>query len=301
MNNLILLILCFIIGMLLRRSRRIPDNAPATLNSFIIHVSLPAMALLYIHGLKLSGDVVLVAAMPWLVFGMSAGLFWLLGRWLHLPRATVGALMLVGGLGNTSFFGLPMVEAFYGKDGLSTAIVADQLGSFFALSILGITVAGIYSSGRPTVAEIVKRIVSFPPFIALMAALLLIPVEYAPWFSELLKRLGDTLAPLALVSVGMQLRLGHLAGNTRNLAIGLGFKLLLAPLLIYLLYVQLLGAHGQAIQVTLFEAAMPPMITAAIIASEHDLDPELSNLMVAVGLIISFVTLSAWWWVLRGV
>jgi len=298
MSNLLLLILCFIAGVLLRRLKRMPDNAPATLNSFIIHVSLPALTLLYVHELKISGDVVLVAAMAWLVFGLAAGFFWLLGRWLRLPRATTGALMLTGGLGNTSFFGLPMVEAFYGKEGLSTAIVADQLGSFFVLSVLGITVAGIYSSGRPSVAEIVKRIALFPPFISLVIALLLIPIEYAEWFSVLLKRLGDTLAPLALLSVGMQLRLGHLAEHRRNLALGLGFKLILAPLAIWLLYGQLLGAQGLAIQVTLFEAAMPPMITAAIVASEHDLDPPLANLMVAAGLLLSFFTLSAWWYVL---
>jgi predicted permease len=301
LNNLLLLILCFLVGMLLRRSRRMPDNAPQTLNSFIIHVSLPALTLLYIHNLKLSGDVLLVGAMAWLVFGLSFAFFRAVGRWLELPRATVGALILVGGLGNTSFFGLPMVEAFYGPSGLTTAIVADQLGSFFALSVLGITVAGIYSSGRPTAAQIVKRIALFPPFISLCVALLLIPVEYADWFTALLKRLGDTLAPLALLSVGLQLRLGHLAEHRRNLALGLGFKLILAPLAVFLFYVPLLGAHGQAIQVTLFEAAMPPMITAAIVASEHELDPELSTLMVAVGLILSFFTLSGWWWLLQGV
>lgn len=287
--------------MLLRRFRRMPDNAPATLNSFIIHISLPALALLYIHEMHISGDIFLLAAMPWLVFGMSAGFFWLIGRWLNLPRATTGALILVGGLGNTSFFGVPMVEAFYGKTGIATAILVDQLGSFFALSVLGITFAGIYSSGRPTVSEIVKRIALFPPFIALVVSLLLIPVEYAEWFSSLLKRLGDTLAPMALLSVGMQLRLGHVAELKRNLALGLAFKLILAPLVIYLLYVKLLGAHGQAIQVTMFEAAMPPMITAAIVASEHDLDPPLANLMVAVGLILSFFTLAAWWYLWRGV
>jgi predicted permease len=301
MNNLLLLILCFIAGMLLRRFKRMPDNAPATLNSFIIHVSLPALTLLYIHQLRLSGDVLLTGLMAWIVFGLSAGSFWLIGRWLELSRATTGALILVGGLGNTSFFGLPMVEAFYGKEGLTTAIIADQLGSFFALSVLGITVAGIYSSGRPTAMQIVKRIALFPPFISLCIALLLIPVEYADWFSALLKRLGDTLAPLALLSVGLQLRLGHIAEHKRNLALGLGFKLILAPLAIYLLYVQLLGAHGLNMQVTLFEAAMPPMITAAIVASEHDLDPPLANLMVAVGLILSFITLSTWWMLLARV
>ena len=295
MINLILLSVCFAAGIILRRFKRMPDNAPASLNSFIIHVSLPALTLLYIHDLKLSGEVVLVALMAWLVFGLSAGFFWLVGRWLALPRATTGALIVVGGLGNTSFFGLPMVEAYYGQSGLATAIVADQLGSFFALSVLGITVAGIYSSGRPTASEIALRIVRFPPFIALLLALLLIPVEYADWFSALLKRLGDTLAPLALLSVGLQLRFGHVLEHGRNLALGLGFKLILAPLAIYLLYVQLFGAQGQAIQVTLFEAAMPPMITAAIVASEHDLDPDLANLMVAVGLLVSFVTLYGWW------
>ena len=295
MNNLLLLILCFVAGMLLKRFRRMPDNAPATLNSFIIHVSLPALTLLYIHQLKFSGDMLLTALMAWIVFGASAGFFWLAARFLKLSRATTGALMLTGGLGNTSFFGLPMVEAYYGQGGIGTAIIADQLGSFFALSVLGITVAGIYSSGRPTAAEIVKRIALFPPFISLAFALLLIPIEYADWFTVLLKRLGDTLAPLALLSVGLQLRLGHVAEHKRNLALGLAFKLVLAPLAILLIYVGLLGAHGQAIQVTVFEAAMPPMITAAIVAAEHELDPPLANLMVAVGLMLSFMTLTVWW------
>jgi malate permease and related proteins len=301
MSNIILLLLCFIAGKLLRHSGRMPKQAPATLNSFIIHVSLPALTLLYIHGLKLEGNIVLVALMAWLCFTLSAAFFWLVGRSLKLPRPTIGALMLTGGLGNTSFVGLPMIEAYYGPEHMVTGIIVDQLGSFLVLSTLGITVAGLYSSGRPTAREIMRRIAIFPPFIALLIALLLIPVEYAPWFSSLLKRLGDTLAPLALVSVGFQLRFGDLAGNARNLAIGLGFKLLLAPMLICLLYVPLLHAHGPTIQVTLFESAMPPMITAAIIAAEHDLDPDLSALMVAVGLLLSFVTLGGWWWVLQGV
>lgn len=301
MANLILLVTCFIIGMLLRRSGRMPEHAPATLNSFIIHVSLPALTLLYIHDLKLSGDVGFIAAMAWLHFVLAAGFFWSLGKWLTLPRPTVGALMLTGGLGNTSFLGLPMIEAYYGKGGVVTGIVADQLGSFLVLSILGITVAGLYSSGVPTARTILRRIVLFPPFIALVAAVVLIPVPYADWFTTLLHRLGDTLAPLALLSVGFQLRLGHLAGNGRNLALGLGFKLFLAPLAIFLLYVPLLGASGQAIQVTLFEAAMPPMITAAIVATEHDLDPPLATLMVAVGVVLSFATLTGWWWAMRGI
>lgn len=301
MNNLILLILCFVAGMLLHRFKRMPENAHVALNSFIIHVSLPALTLLYIHDLKITGDIALMAAMAWIYFALAAVFFWLMGRWLDWSRSTTGAMMMMGGLGNTSFFGLPMIEAYYGHAQVVTGIVVDQLGSFLVLSTLGITVAGLYSSGRPTAVEIIKRIALFPPFIALALALLLIPAAYPGWLVAVLQRLGDTLAPLALLSVGFQLRLGHVAGNARKLAIGLGFKLLLAPLLVFLLYVPLLGTHGEAIQVTLFESAMPPMIAAAIVATEHDLDPPLVALMVAVGLLVSFFTLSGWWWALRGI
>ncbi len=301
MNNIILLILCFAAGVLLHRYKRMPVNTPAVLNSFIIHISLPALTLLYVHDLKLGAHVGLMAAMGWLIFAMSAGFFWLLGRWLNWPRSTVGALILTCGLGNTSYLGLPMIEAYYGHQGLASGIIVDQLGSFLVLSTLGITFAGLYSSGRPTVSEMALRVLRFPPFIALLIALLLLPLAYPEWMNVVLKRMGDTLAPLALLSVGFQLRLGHLAGNGVKLAIGLGFKLVLAPLVLFILYVPLLGAHGQAIQITLFESAMPPMITAAILATEHDLDPPFATLMVAVGLVFSFATLTAWWWLMRGV
>jgi predicted permease len=301
MSNLILLILCFIIGILLRKSKRMPINTPAVLNTFILHISVPALTLRYLHGIAFDSSMLLVIAVPWLHFALAAAFFIAVGHWLRMPRATVGALVLTGGMANTAFFGLPMVEAYYGQSGIPTAILIDQLGSFLVLSILGVTAATLYSSGKPNAKAIIRRVLTFPPFIALCAAVLLMPVDYPTWLVEVLKRLGDTLAPLALVSVGFQLRLGHLAGNQRNLAVGLLFKLLLAPLAIYLLYIQLFGTHGQSMQVTIFEAAMPPMITAAILAAEHDLDPQLANLMVAIGLIVSFVTLSGWWWVLRGI
>lgn len=301
MTNLILLVACFLLGVGLHQTRRMPASAPAALNSFIIHISLPALTLLYIHDIRLEPAFAYAAIMAWLHFGLGAGFFWLAGRALHLPRPTIGALMLTGGLGNTSFLGLPMIETFYGHEGLATGIVADQLGSFLTLSTLGIITAGLYSTGAPDARAILRKIVLFPPFIALIVALVLIPVDYPLWATAVLKRLGDTLAPLALVSVGFQLRLGHLAGNGRNLMLGLAFKLLLAPFVLYLLLAGVLGAKGLVAQVTLFEAAMPPMITAAIIAAEHDLDPQLANLMVAVGIMLSFFTLTGWWWVLRGI
>jgi hypothetical protein len=59
-----------------------------------------------------------------------------------------------------------------------------------------------------------------------------------------------------------------------------------------------IGATGPAVVVTIFEAVMPPMITAGIIAVKHDLEPELVALMVGIGIPLSFLTLAGWWWIM---
>jgi len=138
MGNVVLLFACLAIGMGLRWGRRVPDNAHTTINAFIIHVSLPALTLFQVHSVVFDHSLIYAAAMPWLLFTAGALLFWAIGRMLLLPRATVGALAVVGGLGNTSFMGLPMIEAFYGTGGMPTGIVIDQLGTYLVLSTIGI-------------------------------------------------------------------------------------------------------------------------------------------------------------------
>lgn len=300
MDNFILLIVCFVIGMLLRRTGRLPENAHAALNGFVIHVSLPAVTLLYVHHVRLDTSLLLPVAMAWIVFGVGFVVFKVVGRVAALPAATVGALTLTGSLGNTSFVGLPMIETFYGPQGLGLGILIDQMGTYLVLSTLGILVAALYGQGSGVSARVVvTKILTFAPFIALVVALLLIPVDYPKWLDSLLQRLGATLAPLALVSVGYQIQWSAVRGRLGQLCMGLGFKLVAAPALIGLLYVGLLAARGETIQITVFEAAMAPQIGAAIVAVDHDLDPPLVALMVGIGIPVSFLTMPLWWQLLK--
>jgi predicted permease len=299
MGNIILMIVCLVAGMLLRWSGRFPEATPAAFNGYVIHVALPAAALLYLHSIPLDGAMMMTPLMAWLLFLLAWGFFALLGRLLQLPRRTVGALVLLGGLGNTSFVGLPMIEAYYGKELLGVGILADQLGSFMALSTLGVLVASIYSSGHPSLRDMPRKVLYFPPFQALVLALLLRPIPFPDWTIMILRKLADTVTPLALVSVGFQLRMTSLAGIKLPLAAGLGYKLLLGPGVLALLYLGVLGLHGQTVQVTLFEAAMGPMITAGIVAIDHDLDPPLVTMLLGIGIPLSFATLPVWNLVLR--
>ncbi|WP_206664501.1 hypothetical protein [Dankookia rubra] len=64
--------------------------------------------------MDLHPDLLGVAAMPWLLFGVGTALFGWLGRRLRLPRPTTGAVIMLGGLGSTSLIGLPVIESCHG-------------------------------------------------------------------------------------------------------------------------------------------------------------------------------------------
>ena len=300
MNNLVLLIVCFLIGIGLRKTGRLPTSSAATLNGFIIHVSLPAITLLHIHKLKLDTTLIYSALMPWLFFAAAILFFWGVGKFLQLDRQSLGVLILVGGLGNTSFVGLPMIEAYYGKELLPVGLIVDQFGSFLVLSTLGIAVATYFSSGAVTARMMARKVLLFPPFQALVLAFLLRPFLYPEWLIVVLQRLGDTLTPLALASVGFQLQFTGIGGELKGLSIGLLYKLILGPALIFGVFVLILGVRGEAMQVTIFEAGMAPMISAGIIACDHQLNPRLTNLMIGIGIPLSFLTLALWHWFLQG-
>jgi predicted permease len=297
MSNLLLLLLCLVAGVLLRRGGRVPDNAHQSINAVIIYVALPAVTLRLLHGFTFDADHLWPVLMPWALFAIGAAVFWSIGRWLRLPRATIGALTLVGGFGNTSFVGLPMIESLHGGHGIGLGLLIDQLGSYLALSTVGVLAATLYAAEtRPSLRAIAVKVATFPPLIALVGALLLRPVPFPPAVEDALTRIGDTLAPLALLSIGLQLRFDSLRAHLRPLGLGLSYKLLACPALVMAVVWLLDAGGGTTPAVSLIEAAMPPMIGAGIVAAQAKLDAPLVSTMIGVGTLLGLSTAPAWHW-----
>lgn len=300
MNNFILIFVCLLLGIILQNIKRFPANGYKMLNTVVIYICLPAMSLYYIPKIKWDNQLLFPIGVAWLGFGVSFLFFSFLGKKLGWSRKLTGCLILTAGLGNTSFLGFPIIEALYGQEGLKTAILVDQPGSFVVLSTLGILVATLYSSGSSSGLHIAKKIILFPPFVTFILACFMNVFNFN--FNEtiqfILQKVGSGVAPLALLSVGLQLSFDRKSQHWRFLGLGLFFKLLLTPALIYLLYVVVLNQHSEIIQVSILESAMAPMITGCILASTHGLKPKLCSMMIGFGIPISFITLLFWYLVL---
>ncbi len=290
MSAIALLLICFALGAGVAHLVRPPAGMVHGLNWWVLNVALPALVLDLIPRLEPRLQFWFLIASMWLVFAGGWLLFALLGRWFDWTQSRIGAMVLVCGLGSTSFIGYPVMLALRGKAGLSLAVVAGQLGTFPLMASFGIVVASLYSGRRPKPRLIMRRLFTFPSFIALLVSVISgLFGGWPEWLYSVLAQLGQTLTPLALFSVGLQFRFHIGSGQWRAMGWGLGWKLLFAPLLCWGLGV-VVGVNELILDVGVLQASMAPMVSSAILANEYGLDSALANTLLGVGTVLSLLT-----------
>ena len=293
MSAFLLLALCPLLGMLCARQRWMPDNAPETINAWLLRIALPAVILEQIPKLHFDPRLLFPAVVPWLLMLSTMALMSLLGRRLNWSRSRIGAMTLCWGLGNTSFVGFPLLLALIGPAALGAAVIADQ-STFFVVNLIGLPVAAWYAGQESHPLELIRRVFRFAPFLALFPAMAVGALGgWPPIVDTVLHRLGDTLTPLALFSVGLQFHPGAAWKYRGLIAIGATWKLLTVPLVLWG-SARMLDLHGMPISVGILQMAMAPMITSGIIAREYRLEPEAANAMISVGIAISFISVPLW-------
>ncbi len=259
-------------------------------NRFVVYLSLPALVFVYMVDLKVDSRFILPISSAWGLFVLSALLILLFARVCGWSRSLTGALLMVVPYGNTSFLGVPFTKAFFGEEGIPYAVIYDQLGSFLILSTVGLVILSLYSSQKASLAAILTRIFTFPAFLALLLALPMQSSMVPDLLIQLLSWLAATLTPAALLSIGLYLKLRLDREKLFPFGLGLTLKLLLAPLVLVPLF-WMRDLHGLPAQVTLFEAAMAPMVSSSMLAMMAGLEKRFVASLLGYGIVLSFVSL----------
>lgn len=301
MAKIILIFLCLIIGIIIRRFKILSDDAPKVLNNILIYISLPALAILYIPKIEIKSDIVFPLSVMWIVFFCSVFFILFLRKIFKWDNKTTGSLIMTSGLCNSSFVGFPVLLAAFGEEGLKVGVIIDQSGSFFVLATAGVITSSIFSQNKVSFSNILKNVIIYPPFIGFLIGIIIkaLGIHHSETTEEIFSKLGSPIFILALISVGMQLKFTSIKEYYKELSLGLFYKLLLAPAIVFILYYLVFKQNSLTVDVSLIESAMPPMVMGAIMASNHNLNQKLANLMVGVGIPFSALTLSFWYYVIN--
>jgi len=123
-------------------------------------------------------------------------------------------------------------------------------------------------------------------------------VPYPAVLVTVLEKIAASLVPVVMVAIGLQIKLKLPPGSWMPFSVGLAIKLVAAPLVAAALCF-VLNQQSLAAKVSVFEAGMPPMVTAGALAIIAGLAPELTAAMIGLGLMVSFLTLPVLFQVLQ--
>ncbi len=292
-----IILLSLLTGYILKISGRWKITYAKVLNDFIIDVAFPALVLgalpQFLKETGLRSQDMLLALGAWILCIISILFFMLLHKLKIITQKQMGILVCVCGFANTSFVGFPMLEGLMGKDVIPQAIIIDQFGTFLSFTFLGIFWINWQSLGKkPTIKQLATRLMRFPPIWALLVSFPLSYFNVPDFFTEACVRIGQTLVPVAMVSVGLQLdlNLSFLKQEWKPFLISIVFKLFLIPAIFLFIYANIFGVSGRELELIVLEMSMAPMITSSVLAMEAGLEPKLGALCLGLGIPLSLIT-----------
>lgn len=299
MVNFVLIAVCIIAGMVFKATKFIHPDAHKGINTWILYLALPAVSFKYLPKLHWTNEMLfpIIATFLTSVFCFFFMMFYSRNR--GYSRRSRSTLELVSGYSNTSFLGFPLISAFYGESLLSIAVICDQT-MFFSLSTLGIIAAikGGSKSGKVSAKLILKRLFTFPPLMGCIAALTLSQFIDFTLAEPFFDKLAATVSPLALFSVGLQLKFNGWKKLIPQMSVSMLYKLILAPA-ITLLLALIFGIKGNIARITIFESAMPAVLTSSIIAEQFRLNIKLANLTIGFSIIAGLFTSACWYQIIE--
>ncbi|MGI8674458.1 MAG: AEC family transporter [Thermoleophilaceae bacterium] len=278
------------------------DRLGQRLISFLLWVAMPVVAFFNVASLELSVPVGAGLGFALLAHLASFGAAYAIGTWLlRLARPSVGSLMLVSGLSNSGFLGLPFVSALFGFEQLPLAVVYDVVVSLTLLVTVGFSVGAAFG----TVGERPRdRVLSFftrNPVLYASVAGLLAPAVLAPdWAVDASRVLVLASVPIGFFAVGVVLSAeARTAGTefpppiTRPVAAAVLLKLAVPPAVLFALSSTLVEVPGTYLS----QAAMAAGIHTLVVSSTYGLDRALTAaaiawstvLVLVVGLVASFL------------
>ncbi len=294
------------IGFACGKLKQIPDTAMGWMNFFIVYVALPALfyriiAQTPLEQLASFNFVFATTLATFLAFALSFAIGIAL-RHGNIAESTISGL--AGGYGNIGYMGPGLALATLGpKAAVPVALIFcfDTLLLFSLVPFLMALAKPQQISIAATAVEVVKRIVTHPLVIATGFGMVSAALHFEPPLAleRLLQFLQNAAAPCALFALGVTVALRPLKKMPWEVPFLTVVKLIVHPVLIFLL-ISLFGPFERSwIDTALLMAALPPALNVFVFARQYDSWVEQASSAVLVGTLVSVFTLTSVMWMVK--
>lgn len=284
------------IGFAAAKLRPLPAEGLAWLNVFIVYVALPALffRLLSTTPIEELANWAYVATTTGATLAVFAAAF-AFGRLSgSIPEATVTGF--AGAYSNIGYMGPGLTLAAFGPAAVvPTALVFcfdNALHFTLAPLLMGLAAGG--DSPVRVVLLILKRIFTHPFILATIAGVGAAAVGFQPpvFVDKMLQLLAQAAAPCALFTLGVTVGLRPLGRVPPEIPAALVLKLVIHPVLVYLLLETVGGFDRIWVETAILMAALPPALNVFVIAQQYGVAVERASTTVLIGTVVSVLTVT---------
>lgn len=289
------------LGWLVAHFRLLADETGKGLSDFVFAVAMPALLI----RTQVVSDPVTDAPVATLAsFFIACAITWAVASLVNTqvlgrPAKESAAFAMASAFGNTVMLGFPLGISYFGERsaGLLALIIALHAPSLWLVATLQqewVERGGGLPSGR-ALLDLVVGLTLNPVVLAVVVGALWrgTGLGITPVLDKIMQMLGAAAVPGALFALGMTLTRFQIRGQGIGAASISALKLLLFPVLAWLLSTQVFALPQFATQVVVLLAACPTGANAYLFANRYGQSVTTVSGSVALGTAISVVTISA--------
>ena len=280
--------LMIVVGILLKRFGVLVDKDGNTLAKIVLNISLPSLIFTSIAHSTISGEI---AYMPIIALGLSGicmVIAYIYSKLRSYDKVKTWTLIILLSLINTGFMGYPIVMGVFGNDGFLYAVFYDFSTSILMV-IFGTVLSTLFGGNKK---EVLKRALTFVPLWAVVFGVIfnMFHITLPFVIDNSLNYFGASTIPLIMLSVGLKINFENFKSSVSDMLFITLSRLLLAPVILYVILMQL-GVTGYLFSVSILQSAMPTAMNSLVLAIIYDLDINITNSVIVLTAVGSIFTL----------
>ena len=271
------------------------------LGQILFWVGVPISIIAFLRKAELSGEVWLAPIIAYLAVFLGIILVLIAVKAKNyftqttLQKPTLGSFILTSIVGNTGYFGFPIILSLFDDSYFAWALFYDLLGNFFAAYGLGVLIGARFSGRIQEPWQILKALLINPALWSFGFGLVFREFTIPDLLESSLEVLATIAISLSLILIGMRLSQLNSWDNLPLVTVSLTIKMLLVPLILGSA-LPIFGITGKAAKVMILQMAMPPAFATLVISETFNLDPNLCVSALVLGSTLLLVTLPMWLW-----
>ena len=272
------------------------DHAQAFV-TVVLYLAMPALVFLIVARADLRSDLLLVPVAGWAMHLVMLGVGLAVARARRMDRPRTGAFLTSTAVGNTGFFGLPLIAASGAGFSLPAAVMFDALSTAIITWTSTIAISTAYGSvglGRPRIDwRALRHGIMLPPMWALLAGLAwnVLGIGEIPGIVERpLEILGAAVLPMVMVYAGLVFTPRGITRHLGDLTLVTVLRLAGGAAVGWIVG-RALGLEGATLHTVVVMGAMPTAMMSLVLGDQYGLRRDLLAGAVVVTTLLCTLTL----------